>query len=556
MSDSEIFTSLGGAHIAVVGPPDLLTIERMEIIGRRFDDDPRIASVSVVAGATQGFTSAIAPAGAVVCLRVDHDALIGSHVDLDVEDWAAQASTRGLMHEWWITPAPDVAQADQRPMSRADQIEHGHSSSTHFQRDRSTKPRSLSIAVDASWLGEHQTGAQVLTTAAVAALANHQRVREISLRGLESLPTYAQHLHDRSKVRLGGDSPADVCWFPNQIDFRSNFAQARSWGDRVITTYLDLIAYDVPRYHASPEAWDAYRTLQRTTALASDGITTISSDVADRLQRQVPVLNPRRVRPIPLGLDHIALGSVPEEVPDNIAVLGSALQTKPFLLVLGNDFIHKNRDFAIRVWQELLQSGISCDLVLAGLHVRSSSSREAEELVLANHVDLRGQVHTLGHVSSQARAWLLSHAAAVVYPSSAEGFGFVPYEAAALGTPSTFTLFGPLAELTGVTNAPTSWSVSAYVDDVRGLLVDEAVATKRITELTRAIESRSWVDFADDLVAFMFEILQMPPAPGGVVLAEVSQDAAELNALLASKTWRMTAPLRKAGKALRGRGRR
>ena len=290
--------------------------------------------------------------------------------------------------------------------------------------------------------------------------------------------------------------------------------------------------------------------------MASDGITTISADVAQRLQRQVPLLDPRRVRPIPLGLDHIELGNVPHEVPADIAGAGSALTARPFLLVLGNDFLHKNRDFAIRVWQELLQSGVSCDLVLAGLHVRGSSSREAEELALAGHVDLRGQVHFFGHVSSQARAWLLSHAAAVVYPSSAEGFGFVPYEAAALGTPSTFTLFGPLAELTGVTNAPTSWNISAYVDDLRGLLTDEVAATKRITELTRVIENRSWANFADELVTFMLEIAELPPAPGGVVLAEVSQDAAELNALLASKTWRMTAPLRKAGKALRGRGRR
>jgi len=556
MSEAEIFTSPGGARIAVVGPTDLLTMERMEIIGSRFDDDPRIASVSVVAGAPQGFSAAIAPAGAVVCLRVDHDSLIGSHVEMDMEDWALQASNRGLVHEWWITPAPDVAQAEHHPMSSGDQIEHGHSSSVHFFRERSTEPRSLEIAVDASWLGEHQTGAQVLTTAAVAALANHERVREVSLRGLQSLPAYAQHLQDNSKVVLDGDGPADVCWFPNQIDFRSNFAQARSWGDRVITTYLDLIAYDVPRYHASPEAWDSYRTLQRTTALASDGITTISADVAQRLQRQVPVLDPVRVRPIPLGLDHIQLSSVPEEIPPEIAQFNVALQSKPFLLVLGNDFLHKNRDFAIRVWQELLQSGISCDLVLAGLHVRSSSSQGAEEQALANHVDLRGQVHTLGHVSSDARSWLLSHAAAVVYPSSAEGFGFVPYEAAALGTPSTFTLFGPLAELMGVTDAPASWSLSAYVDDLRNLLVDEAAATRRIAQLTRAIENRSWADFADDLVTFMFEISHMPPAPGGVVLTEVSQGAAELNALLASKTWRMTAPLRRAGKALRGRGRR
>ena len=41
----------------------------------------------------------------------------------------------------------------------------------------------------------------------------------------------------------------------------------------------------------------------------------------------------------------------------------------------------------------------------------------------------------LGYVTSEERTWLLGNAAAVLYPSSAEGFDFLPYEAAALNTP-------------------------------------------------------------------------------------------------------------------------
>ncbi len=93
----------------------------------------------------------------------------------------------------------------------------------------------------------------------------------------------------------------DVIWYPNQIDQRVDITQARSLGRRVITTYLDLIAYDIPRYHASPEAWAAYRSLQRRIALSVDGITTISADVAARLQQEVPRLDPERIRPDPAG---------------------------------------------------------------------------------------------------------------------------------------------------------------------------------------------------------------------------------------------------------------
>ena len=555
MSADQSFTTARGARIQVVGPAELLTLDRMETIGHRFDQDPRIATVSLVAGGPEGFLQATAPAGSVVCVRTDHESLVGALDEDELDSWGETARDRGLRHEWWITYAGDVASADLRDLADSDRTDSEHASSAHFQRTRVGSPEVLTLAIDASWLGEHETGAQVLTTSAVSALAQHERVRAISLRGVDSLPGYAEHLLDSPTVGMGGDNPADICWFPNQIDFRSNFARARSWGDRVITTYLDLIAYDIPRYHASPQAWDSYRTLQRTTALASDGITTISADVSRRLLQEVPLLESRRVQPISLGLDHVEESDVPADAPADIASVARDLDARPFILVLGNDFLHKNRDFAVRVWQELLRSGVACDLVLAGLHVNSSSSRAGEEQALAAHVDLRGTVHTLGHVSSQSRAWLLAHAAAVLYPSSAEGFGFVPYEAAAVDTPSSFTLFGPLTELTGVTDAPHSWRVDEYVQDLRQLLSDEQEAKRRIRTLQDAIKRRSWSDFADELVNFMFHVSDLPITPGRAVLTEVAQDSVELNALLASKTWRMTAPLRKAGKALRGRPR-
>ena len=546
------FATPRGDSIVAIGPVEHLTIERMEHIARRFDADPRIATVSLVAGIREGFRRASAPGGVVVCVRSNHQELVGQLDAASLESWSRDASNRGFVHEWWITPTPDIA----AEATREDPpLEKTEASSPTSNRILATGPNTqeLSIAVDASWLGEHETGAQVLTTAAVAALAENSAVSRVQLRGITQLPNYAKHLVGHAKVTIGDTEQADVCWFPNQIDFRSNLASARSWGRRVVTTYLDLIAYDIPRYHGSVDAWQAYRSLQRTTALASDGITTISADVASRLQDEVPLLDPQRVRPIPLGLDHIDSHVLSSGTPEELKELEISLQSRPFVLVLGNDFLHKNRDFAIKVWQQVLQSGVVCDLVLTGLHVRGSSSRAEEEAALVGHVDLRGQVHTLGHVSSEARAWLLTNASAVLYPSSAEGFGFVPYEAAALGTPSTFTLFGPLAELTGVSDAPRSWSQQEYADDLAGLLNSPEAAQARVLTLREAVSRRTWADYAAELVEFMLEIISRPIAPAGAVLTEVSVNSAELNALLASKTWRLTAPLRRVGKALRSR---
>lgn len=547
------FTTRSGRLIRVLGQADLLTLERMEVIGSRFDADPRIATISLVPGSVGSttFQRATAPAGPVTCAAEDLDDVVGPIPEGAPDPWFAAASNRGFDHEWWIVSAPDVRASLGTQPAEADSQEQRRPSSQHALHEFSRGSTGMSLAIDISWLGPHETGAQVLTTAATRALADHSGVSRISLRGSDALPAYAEHLLTHPKITLGGDDVADVCWFPNQIDFRSNLGAARQWGRRVITTYLDLIAYSIPRYHASEDAWLAYRSLQRTSALASDGVTTISADVAQRLMQEVPLVDPMRVRPIPLGMDHIRNEQVPVTPPTDVAPVVDAIGDRPFILVLGNDFLHKNRDFAISVWQELLRSGVQCDLVLAGLHVRGSSSKVEEAAALARHVDLRGRAHVLEHVSGGGRTWLLAHAAAVIYPSSAEGFGFVPYEAATLGTPSTFTRFGPLAEISHLSDVPARWTVAEYVSDLRALMTDQAAAHRRIAGLTAAAELHSWALFADRLVSFMREIEELPIVPAGAVLAETAHDAAALNALLASRTWRALAPVRRAGRILR-----
>jgi hypothetical protein len=178
-------------------------------------------------------------------------------------------------------------------------------SSAAFSAQEARKPgRRLTVAIDATWLGPHETGAQVLTTAAITAMAADERVAAIYVVGIKELPSYARHLADLDSVRIvAADeeiAQCDIVWYPNQIDGRSNIGDARALGRRVVTTYLDLIAYDIPRYHGSPEAWGTYRALQRRIALSVDGITAISADVANRLLTEVPRLDPQRVQPLPL----------------------------------------------------------------------------------------------------------------------------------------------------------------------------------------------------------------------------------------------------------------
>ena len=542
MSDTT-FTTRGGKAITVIGDPQLLTLltlDRMQTIGERFDTDPRIASVSIMATtntqANGTFLRATAPAGCLI-------AVANSELfDANAEDWATQASNKGLWHDWYLSTSRDIAAAEViREPSALDQQESSDPSSSHHHASTNTpiNPDALTLTVDVTWLGEHETGAQVLTTAAIAALANQDRVTAIALTGKDELPAYAQHLTDHPKVTLARENTkSDILWYPNQIDQRVNIEQARDLGKRVVTTYLDLIAYDIPRYHASPEAHAAYRAMQRKIALSVDGITTISKDVAKRLYQETPRLDHKRIQAIPLGLDHITAQTAAIKPAD-------LNPTREFILVLGNDFNHKNREFAIEVWEELLNQGHTIDLVLAGLHVKSSSSKEEEKALIKKHVNLRGHIHTLGHVSSEERAWLLSNAKAALYPSSAEGFGFVPYEAAALGTPTTFAAFGPLIEISQLTDLPTDWDKNQFAQDLGELISNQESAQQRVNQLTTIINELTWQHFADQLTDFFAKIAELPTVPTAALGSTSTAESAALAQILSSKSWKLTAPLRK-----------
>jgi glycosyltransferase involved in cell wall biosynthesis len=535
----------GGRKVIAVGQESLLTMDRLQNMLDRFDTDPRIVSVSIYPGSRDAhFMRATGPAGLATLITTE------SELTGEITDWAEQLSNRGFWHDWYVLPDRDVKAAEsQFPDPELDQRERTDPSSSQFHdADSRTEPKTLTIAIDVTWLGPHQTGAQVLTTAAIEALAANPKISSIRLIGLKELPGYAAHLTELAGVTLESNesdtSPADVIWYPNQIDQRVDIGGARQLGRRIVTTYLDLIAYDIPRYHGSEQGWAAYRSLQRRVALSVDGITTISADVAKRLYQEVPLLQTKRIKPIPLGLDHLTAPTQAEQIRIPPMEIPQGLGVKPFLLVLGNDFSHKNRDIAIQAWQLVLQQGIQCDLVLAGLHVKSSSSREREEVLLKKHADLRGKVFELGHVSDEVRQWLLANAAVAVYPSSAEGFGFVPYEAAVFGTPSTFTAFGPLAELTRVTTGPKNWSPEDYASDIAQLLTDVNFAQQRVGTLQEVIADLTWEKFATELTDFFFYISAMPPVLTSAI-GSTAGDTEALASVLNSKVWRASEKARK-----------
>jgi glycosyltransferase involved in cell wall biosynthesis len=259
----------------------------------------------------------------------------------------------------------------------------------------------------------------------------------------------------------------------------------------------------VGAYHPSGEHWMAHRRTIRQTAGEVDGVVVISEDVAVQVRRERLPVEPDRLFAVGLGTDHLGWDA-PESQPAAVAAAGIGR----FVLVLGADYAHKNRDLAVRAHRELRRRGLEdVGLVLVGPSVLHGSSQVTESVGDADH---DGTVR-LPNVPAPERNWLLRHADLVLYPTSAEGFGLVPYEAARLGTPTVLVPVGPLRELAAalpVTGA--DWSPAALADAAEALLWDPALATAQVAATLTAGRHLTWDATAARLVDIYRSLLARP----------------------------------------------
>lgn len=375
------------------------------------------------------------------------------------------------------------------------------------------KARGLSVAIDGSCLGALETGTQVHITHLVGALAARADVREITVSMPGPVPAYARSAFADPKVVpvvaddgvFPPDLRVDVVHRPFQPDRPLPWDHWRTAGRRVCVTLQDLIAYRVGAYHSTPEQWIDYRRHYRHAAAHADAVVVFADDVARSLAAERLPVPADRVAVMPCGTDHLtgaeeAVPPAPFAAPDRAAAR--------FVVTLGTTYAHKNRDLAVRAWRELRARGYDHELVLVGAHVPYGSSRAAESTALG--VDDDGVV-TLLDVTSAERNWLLRHADAVLYPTGAEGFGLVPFEAARFGTPTVSVGFGPLTE----TNPDgeewaASWAPGDLADAVQRLLDDPARAAEVVRHTLRAGDRCTWADAAEKLVGVYRAALAWP----------------------------------------------
>lgn len=407
----------------------------------------------------------------------------------------------------WFHPWKDEVEADnESPLALA--IEQARGSLLGYR-----------IAIDATRVDGTTTGTQVLTLELIRALAQApNRLGQLTVIVADSVPQdalrgvgqFVGQVMRATELKHMPKPAFDLIHRPFQMTSAGDLNILQKSARRLVVSHLDSIAFSNPSCTANPREWMHYRHLTRLAFVVADGIVFISHDGERDAEHHGLIVPPERRCVAYTGIDH-HLHSAMATPPATSAEFDDA----PFILMIGTDFKHKNRLFALRVLQVLVQKYVwSGKLVLAGPHVSHGGSETDEVRLIESDRMLRSRVRDLGLVSESEKQWLLEHAALVLYPSTIEGFGMVPFEAAAAGTPALTTRFTSLGETLGDqvvymdtlnpdVGADTAWS----------FLSDPEIARHQVAAIQACASNFTWSKVAERVWNFYDHVLQMPPRP-------------------------------------------
>ena len=554
----------GGAHVLVVHAPCTVPAKLLERARALVDEDLRCASVSFLSpasglasftpravpsalGAASDVTTALRnlphglapvtapyPVGPAVLLSAQGLSLLSpfpSHTPrapLALADYGAAGRARGLLDlvdptTFLVTPPQSAASltAEEARWLRAAHPALAEAVDAASERTGALNEamalvrasiEGLRILVDGYCLLPEEMGTQVAFLAMLRALANRREIAYLGVALPGFMPEYAREVLGHPKIdarqsdlaTLEGFEDIDVIHRPYQLDTSLDMSRWRSVGRRIAVTVHDLIAYQIPTYHSTPDAWFAHRHVTRALSRQVDGLVAISEDTRDQILRERLSAEEGRVLVVPNGVGHL---NGDETAIEPAALRASGFAGEAFVLVLGTNYSHKNRDLAIDVVRSLQGRGHEVHLVMAGANVPYGSSSEVE----AGRMRPDDLVHIIPDVTSEERNWLLRHAAVVLYPTGAEGFGLVPHEAAAFGTPTVMVPIPALAErFASLPVLAADWSLEALTEATSALLSDPALAGAQVRAINAVLSGYSWENSASTLLASFRSLLAQP----------------------------------------------
>jgi GT2 family glycosyltransferase/glycosyltransferase involved in cell wall biosynthesis len=362
----------------------------------------------------------------------------------------------------------------------------------------------FSVTIDGRCLGPLVTGTQVHTLELVKSLHATGRITVRVIVPPDLGSHAAAELYKHPDIELmshtsvhPGMRKTDIAHRPYQVSNANDLLMLNCVGERQVITHQDLIAYRNPGYFAGYPQWERHRRLTREALALADRVVFFSHHaLKDALSEDL--VEPQRTSVVYIGVDHTELAERGPVAPEG----SEWLDEEPFLFCLGTDFRHKNRIFALELLRALREEqGWRGRLVLAGPRVSEGSSAGEEAAYLATHPQLASEVLTLPAISEDEKLWLLQHCQAVVYPTTYEGFGLMPFEAAEHGRPCLFASHTALAELLPhelTTLVP--WSPTASAARVKELLARPDAIEEHVLAIRRRASWLTWHSTAGAMI--------------------------------------------------------
>ncbi|HET6818032.1 MAG TPA: glycosyltransferase family 1 protein [Mycobacteriales bacterium] len=238
----------------------------------------------------------------------------------------------------------------------------------------------------------------------------------------------------------------------------------------MVVTIHDLTFEDHPEWFPRGRAW-SYRAQARHAARTADVVMTVSEHVRDRIAERYGVPQERLVVASP-AVDPVFLAD-----HDVDAVRRQCGVNNRYVVALGGG-PRRNLGLALEAWERVRRRHEDVELVVVG----RAPAAEAPG------------VRTVGAVDDDTWAALLAGAAALLYPTSDEGFGMPALEAAASGTPVVCIRAGALPEvLADAAMWVDTLTAEALAAGLERLLTDAAGADAlTVAGRRRAAELPGW----------------------------------------------------------------
>ena len=217
------------------------------------------------------------------------------------------------------------------------------------------------------------------------------------------------------------------------------FPAVRTRAPRLVTVH-DLFPLEHPSWYSWSERWTFRRSLELLIGRSAT-IVVPSEYVAERVSGLLGV-EASRVRVVPLGVS--GAFSAPGSVGD-IADVCRRFGVSPgeFAVCVGTVSTRKNVIALVRAIAEL--GGDGPPLIMIGPDGQGAREVDAE----IARLDGCARVLRTGFLPDADTAALVQGAAVLLHPALGEGFGFVPLEAMAVGTPVIASRISSVPEVVG-----------------------------------------------------------------------------------------------------------